>query len=169
MRQKRIEAGKIRNTHALRGEVKAECYLEGDNPFSKLRILYLSSEKEDHCLEILSSRRHGEVFLLTFRGIDSVEAASALKGKTVFAAREELDPDGTKVFFTDLIGTDLTDADTGEKLGQICAVLDRGAGELFLIRLPDQRECYFPYVREWIECMDAEKGVSVRAPKGIFD
>ena len=163
-----LEAGKVRNTHALRGEVKFECYLDGEKPLKNVRRLYLSP-KGEKSFEIRSVRVQGDVLLVQFDGVDTVEAASLLKGKTLYAAREELDPDGKLVFFADLIGLPLVEEKTGSVYGTIREVGSRGAGELFTVLLPDGREMYFPVVKEWIVSMDAEKGVFVHAPEGIFD
>lgn len=168
MRKLFLEAGKVRNTHALRGEVKFECYLDGEKPLKGIRYLYLTPDGEKP-FEIRSVRVQGDVLLVLFEGIDSVEKASLLKGKTLYASREELDPDGTRIYFADLIGVPLIEAGTDTVYGTIRDVGSRGAGELFTVLLPDGREMYFPVVKEWIVSMDAEKGVFVHAPEGIFD
>ena len=168
MKQLFLEAGKIRNTHALRGEVKMECWLDGENPFGGVRAFYLSAKGEGE-LKVKSVRRQGELFLVLFEGYDSVEKAALLKGRTVFAARKELDPDDTKIYFADLIGLPLIEEKTGLEYGKIKEVSTRGGGELFTVLLPDGREAYFPVVKEWMIKMDAEEGVFVHAPEGIFD
>ena len=167
MRQLFLEAGKIRNTHALRGEVKFECWLDGENPLRGVRHLYLSRDGKGE-LKIEAVRRQGDLFLVLFEAYDSVEKAALLKGKTVFASREEIDPDGKKIYFADLIGLPLIE-DGGEAYGTIKEISSRGAGELFTVLLPDGREAYFPAVKEWIVKMDADEGVFVHAPEGIFD
>ncbi len=168
MKQHFLEAGKVRNTHALRGEVKFECFLEGAKPLSKIEFLY-PAPKEEKPLKILSCRPQGEVFLVSFEGVDTVEQASLLKGKVLYVSRKEADPDGNKVYFADLIGLPLIEDRTGEAYGVIREVTSRGAGELFLVALSDGREAYFPVVKDWIVNMDAEAGVFVSAPEGIFD
>ncbi len=168
MKQQFLEAGKIRNTHALRGEVKMECWLDGEKPLAKISTLYLSP-KEEKGMKVVSARRQGDVFLVLFEGIDTVEKASLLKGKTVFVSRREADPNGDKIFFADLIGLELIEEEDGTRYGTIREVTSRGASELFLVLLPDGREAYFPVVDEFIVRMDPEAGVFVRAPKGIFD
>lgn len=168
MKQLFLEAGKIRNTHALRGEVKLECWLDGENPLRGLFAFYLSAKGEGE-LKISSVRRQGDLFLVLFEGYDSVEKASLLKGRTVFASRSEIDPENKKIFFADLLGLPLIEENSGEVYGTISEVSTRGGGELFTVRLPDGREMYFPVVKEWIVKMDAEEGVFVHAPEGIFD
>ena len=168
MKQLFIEAGKIRNTHALRGEVKFECWLDGEKPLAGISYLCLSKDEENK-LKILQVRPQGDVFLVLFEGIDTVEKASLLKGKTLFVSREEIDPKGEKIFFADLVDLPLIEETDGTVYGTIREVSSRGGGELFTVRLSDGREAYFPVVNEWIVSMDAEKGVFVHAPLGIFD
>lgn len=168
MKQLFLEAGKIRNTHALRGEVKLECWLDGENPLRGLCYFYFSAKGEGK-IKIESVRRQGELFLVLFEGYDSVEKASLLKGRVVYASREEIDPEGKKIYFSDLIGLPLIEEKSGKVYGTIREVSSRGGGELFTVCLPDGREMYFPVVKEWIVKMDAEEGVFVHAPEGIFD
>ena len=168
MKQAFLEAGKVRNTHALKGEVTFECWLGGENPLAGIRRLF-SSSKTQEGWEIQSYRRHGDIFLLSFQGIDSIEKAALLKGKVLYVAREDVDPKGDKVFFADLLGLPLVEEENGRVYGKIVDVMDRGGGDLFVVSLPDGRKEYFPVVKEWIVKMDPETGVFVHAPEGIFD
>lgn len=168
MRQTFIEAGKIRNTHALRGEVKFECWLDGENPLKGITHLYRSF-KDTEPLKVLKVRVQGDVLLVLFDGVDSVEKATLLKGKTLFAAREELDPQGEKIFFADLVGLELREAGENTLYGTVREVTSRGGGELLVIRTPEEKEYYFPMVKEWIVEMDPERGIFVHAPEGLFE
>lgn len=168
MKQLYLEAGKVRNTHALKGEVKFECWLDGEKPLKGISYLWLST-KEDKKLKLLQARPQGDVFLVLFEGVDTVEKATLLKGKTLYVSRDEIDPDGKKIFFADLVGLPLIEEGEGTVYGKILEVTSRGGGELFTVLLPDGREAYFPVVKEWIVSMDTEAGVYVHAPQGIFD
>ena len=169
MKQAYLEAGKIRTTHGLSGEVKTEIWLDGENPLAGITSFSLAPRDDAAVLEIGSCRRRGDIFLVTFRGIDSIEKAQPYKGKTLYVNRRAVDPNDQKIFFCDLIGLSLCDAETKRAFGTITAVENRGAGELFLVRLPDGKTVYFPVIRAWIASMDPEKGVFVHAPEGIFD
>ncbi|MBR2634821.1 MAG: 16S rRNA processing protein RimM [Clostridia bacterium] len=168
MKQDFLEAGLVRNTHALRGEVKFECWLDGDQPLSGVKNLY-PAPREENPLELNTVRRQGDLLLVSFCGIDSVEKAQIYKGKTLYVSRSQIDPRGEKVFFADLIGLPLVESESGREYGKISEISSRGAGELLSVRLPSGREAYFPYVKEWVDRIDLEKGVFVHAPEGIFD
>lgn len=98
MKQDFLEAGLVRNTHALRGEVKFECWLDGDQPLSGVKNLY-PAPREENPLELNTVRRQGDLLLVSFCGIDSVEKAQIYKGKTLYVSRSQIDPRGEKVFF----------------------------------------------------------------------
>ncbi len=163
-----MEAGKVRNTHALKGEVKFECWLEGDQPLKGLTHLY-PAPREEKGLVIKACRKQGDVFLVAFEGIDTVEEATLLKGRSLYASRKEADPDGTKIYFADLLDLPLIEDSTGTVYGTIREITSRGAGELFTVRMADGKEVYFPVVKEWILRMDPSEGVFVKAPEGLFD
>ena len=168
MRKTYLEAGKLRGVHGLKGEVKAENWLDNDRLFASL-TRFFTDEKGENELRVRSRRRQGDLFLLAFEGIEDADAAAPLRNKTLYARRDEIDPEGKKVFYTELLGLDLIDADSGKIVGAIRDVEDRGGGFLYVIALPDGKEAYFPAVKEWITEFDLEKGVTAHIPKGLFD
>ncbi len=168
MKKTILEAGKIRNVHGLHGEVKAENWLESDEVFANLKRFFLKETGERE-LKVRSRRRQGDLFLLAFEGLEDVDAVMNLKGKTLYAARDQIDPEGRKIFYADLFGLDLIEKETGERYGKILDVVNRGASDLYVIRKADGTEAYFPAIKEWILEFDLEKGVFVKAPEGLFD
>lgn len=166
MKQEYLEAGRVRNTHALRGEVKFEPWLE-QSLWSKVKTLFIGNEKKP--LPLAGRRFQGDLFLLSFEGIDTVEKAASLKARTLFVKRDEVDPEGKLVFNCELAGLPLTEETDGTKYGTILEVENRGGGDLYRVRTAGGKEVYFPVVRDFIVKVDAEKGVFVRAPKGLFE
>lgn len=167
MRQAFLEAGKVRNTHALKGEVKFEVWLDDGEPLRPGLSLFPAPRAEKP-LKITSSRRQGELFLLGFEGIDDVSRAALLKGRTLYIRREDADPTGEKIFFSDLFDLPLVEDGDGTIYGTVKDVVDRGGGYLLLIALPDGREAYFPMVKDFVVRLDPDREVRVRAPKGLF-
>ncbi|MBQ3865726.1 MAG: 16S rRNA processing protein RimM [Clostridia bacterium] len=167
MRQAFLEAGKVRNTHGLRGEVKFEVYLDDGTPLVSGVPLF-PEKNEEKPLTIRSVRRQGDLYLVTFEGFDDVDAAARLKGRTLYIRRADADPAGKRVFFADLFGLPLVEDTDGAVYGTVKDVTDRGAGPLLIVALPDGREEYFPMVPAFVVSMDPEKEVRVRCPKGLF-
>lgn len=167
MKLKFLEAGKVNNTHALRGEVKFAHWFSSPDDIKKCKFLYLDKNGEK-ALEIDRVRRQDPLLLLSFKGYDSVEKVNFLKGRVLYAERGELDPKGELVFQAELAGLPLIEEKTGETYGTILEVIDRGGGQLYLVRLPDGREEYFPAAKPFLRRLDPDAGVWVDAPEGIF-
>ena len=89
MRLDYIEAGEIVTTHGVRGEVKVLPWLDSPEDlcdFDRVRI----DGKE---YEMESCRVQKTCNLVKLRGVDTMEAAQLLRGKTVQLYREDIDPD----------------------------------------------------------------------------
>ena len=143
MKQAFLEAGRVRNTHALKGEVKFEVWLD-DGSALRPGLALFPAPRAEKPLRVAASRKQGDLFLLSFEGIGDVDAASALKGRTLYIRREDADPAGDKIFFADLFGLPLVEDRDGTVYGKVRDVTDRGSGKLRIISLPDGREGYFP-------------------------
>ena len=124
-----LEIGKIVNTHGVRGEVKLEPWADSPQQLKTLKALWL----EDKALPIRECRVHGRFVILKLEGVDSVEAAMALKGRVVLADRAELPlPEGS-FFIQDMIGLPVLDQN-GKEIGTLAEVLDYPAGRVFVVQ-----------------------------------
>ena len=124
-----LEIGKIVNTHGVRGEVKLEPWADSPQQLKSLRNLWL----KDRAFPILECRVHGRFVILKLEGVDSVEAAMALKGRVVLADRAELPlPEGS-FFIQDMIGLPVLDQN-GKEIGTLAEVLDYPAGRVFVVQ-----------------------------------
>src|SRR5699024_9256787 len=108
-----LEAGQIVNTHGIQGEVKIVPWCDSPEFLCQFDVLYVDEKP----IQIRSTRIHKGNVLAFLEGVNDVNAAMALKGKTVFIDRTGVElPDG-RHFIADLMGLEVIDADTGEKLG----------------------------------------------------
>ena len=124
-----LEIGKIINTHGVRGEVKLEPWADSPQQLKSLKTLRLGNR----AFPIRECRVHGRFVILKLEGVDSVEAAMALKGQVVLADREELPlPEGS-YFIQDMIGLPVLDPQ-GREIGTLTAVLAYPAGRIFVVQ-----------------------------------
>ena len=142
-----IEAGEIVTTHGVRGEVKVLCWL--DDPemlceFDRCRI----SGKEYTMEQV---RVQKTCNLVKLKGIDTMEAAQAMRGKTLELYREDIDDE--VIFAAELIGVEVY-AD-GEKIGKIKEVLDYPGNSVYVVK--GQYEYMIPAVNQFILSTDMEK------------
>ena len=126
MKLQYIEAGEIVTTHGVRGEVKVLCWL--DDPemlceFDRCRI----DGKE---VEMEQVRVQKTCNLVKLQGIDTVEAAQKLRGKTVELYREDIDDE--VIFAAELIGVEVFCE--GEKIGKVVDVLDYPGNKVYVVK-----------------------------------
>ena len=125
-----LEIGKIINTHGVRGEVKLEPWADSPQQLKTLKALWLEGGA---AIPIRECRVHGRFVIMKLEGVDSVEAAMALKGKTVLADRADLPlPEGS-FFLQDMIGLPVLDGE-GREIGILKEVLDYPAGRVFVVQ-----------------------------------
>ena len=147
MKLQYIEAGEIVTTHGVRGEVKVLCWL--DDPemlceFDRCRI----DGKE---FEMQQVRVQKTCNLVKLRGIDTMEAAQAMRGKTVELYREDIDDE--VIFAAELIGVEVYAE--GVCIGKIKEVLDYPGNSVYVVR--GQYEYMIPAVKQFILSTDMEK------------
>ncbi len=144
-----IEAGEIVTTHGIRGEVKVLPWLDSPEmlcDFERCRI----SGKE---YEIDACRVQKTCNLVKFRGIDTMEQAQALRGKTVELYREDIDDE--VIFAAELHGMDVFAG--SEKIGQIVDVLDYPGNKVYVVK--GAHEYMIPAVSAFVLSTDVENNV----------
>ena len=110
--------------------------------------------------------------LVKFEGVDSEREARALSHQEVFYPKSQLDKDWyghQPLTWSQLVGWQLTDAGSGETLGEITAVDDSTMNVLLEVQGPD-RKLVVPAAEDLIEAFDKENGrLSLRVPEGLLE
>ena len=149
MRLQFVEAGEIVTTHGIKGEMKVLPWVDSPDvlcEFDRVRIA-----GKEYIVE--SCRVQKTCNLLKLKGIDTVEDAQAMRGKTVELYREDIDDD--VIFAAELIGMNvLCD---GETLGKIVEVLDYPGNSVYVIK--GKHEYMIPAVKQFILSTDMENNV----------
>ena len=153
-----IEAGEIVTTHGVRGEVKLLTWVDSPEfmcEFKRVRI-----EGTEYKLE--SCRVQKTCNLLKLQGVDTVEDAQMLRGKTVEIFRSDVSE--VIVFAAVLVGMQVY-AD-GELVGELVEVMDYPGNQVYVVR--GEHEYMIPAVKEFILSVDMEKNeMQVRLIKGM--
>ena len=142
-----IEAGEIVSTHGVRGEVKVLPWLDCPEmlcEFDRCRI-----EGKDYKID--QCRVQKTCNLVKLSGIDTMEDAQAMRGKTIELYREDIDDE--VIFAAELIGMEVFC--NGEMIGKIKEVLDYPGNSVYVIK--GTREYMIPAVKEFILSTDMEK------------
>ncbi len=148
-----IEAGRIVNTHGVRGEVKIEVWLDSPQFFKSFKRLVLDSGEE---LKVLGAKTHKGFVIGRIEGVDDVNAAMRLKGKNVSVRREDAVLPKGAVFLQDIIGAKVVDEE-GREIGILSEVMETPASNIYVVK--GESEHLIPAVPEFIKKTDAENGV----------
>ena len=153
-----VNAGEIVTTHGIKGEVKVMCWL--DDPemlceFDRCRI-----DGKDY--EIEQCRVQKTCNLVKLSGVDTMEAAQAMRGKVLELYRDDIDDE--VIFADELLGVVVFSG--GVEIGKIVDVLDYPGNMVYVVR--GDHEYMIPAVNAFVLSTDLEKNeMQVRLIEGM--
>ena len=161
MSGKYVDAGRIVNTHGIRGEVKIVPWCDSADFLRRYKTLYIDGKP----MEVVSSRVHKDNLLAQLRGVEDVNAAMGLKNKTLCIDRADARLPKGSFFLADILGARVVTED-GAELGALADTLDLPGQRVYVVR--GEREHLIPAVPEFILHTDADAGViTVRLIEGM--
>ncbi len=163
MEKKRfLEAGKITNTHGVRGEVKIEPWCDSAHFLTGFEKLYINN----NAYSVSSAYVHKNSVIALFDEVSDINAAMRLKGSVVFIDREDVKLEEGEYFIADIIGLPVIDEQSGEKIGELKDVLEYPASRIYVVSGEPER--LIPAVPEFVRKVDTENGaVYVRLIEGM--
>ena len=156
-----IEAGRITNTHGVAGEVKIEVWLDSPQLLRRCGRVFLDGGER----KILSGKVQKNFLIAKLEGAEDVNAAMALKGKTVLIRREDARLPAGSYFLQDILGARVVD-EQGREIGRLTEVLERPASNVYVVQ--GETEHLIPAVPAFILATDPAAGViTVRLIEGM--
>ena len=141
-----IEAGEIVTTHGVRGEVKVLPWL--DCPEDLCEFDRCCIDGKEYTMECRVKKTCN---LVKLSGIETMEAAQAMRGKVLELYREDIDDE--VIFAAELIGVQVF---SGEQLlGEIADVLDYPGNKVYIVR--GEHEYMIPAVKQFVHSIDLEE------------
>lgn len=129
--------------------------------------MYFGKEKTP--VEIVRSRPHKNIVLMKIEGIDTPEQAQTLRGRVLYMDRNDVELEEGTYFVQDLIGLEVSDADSGEVYGTLTNVTATGANDVYQIKNGD-KEYLIPAIPDVVVKTDIEGGkMLIRPIEGLFD
>lgn len=167
MKKQYLEAGKIINTHGIRGEVKIMPYTDTAELLSEFDRLFMGKNHDEVTIE--HSRVFKNMVIAKIEGVDTPEDAQKLRNKLLYMHRDDLELDENTYFIQDLIGIEVSDADSGFLYGKIIDVMQTGANDVYVIK-GDDREYLIPAIPEVIISTDIDENImTIRPLEGLFE
>jgi len=156
-RPERLLIGTVAGAFGLNGELKVLIETDFPERFSQLKRVFVGGQE----FEAESARLHHGVALLKLRGIDDADRALDFQKDDVEVAIEDavVLPPG-RYFVYQIEGLRVETVD-GEALGEIGAVWQTGANDVYQVISPGKKELLLPAIPQVIKSVDLERGVMV--------
>ncbi|MCM1314667.1 MAG: ribosome maturation factor RimM [Muribaculaceae bacterium] len=165
MKKEYLEAGKIVNTHGIRGEIKIMPYTDVPELLCEFDRLFLNKQE----IFIERSRVAKNMVIAKLEGVDTPEQAEKLRNKILYMHRDDLELDDDTYFIQDLIGIEVKDVETGVIYGKIVDVMQTGANDVYVIKGSD-REYLIPAIADVVVSTDIDNNVmTIKVLDGLFD
>lgn len=164
----KVCVGAVAGAYGVRGEVRLKSFCAEPEDIEQYSPLSTEDGAQSYSIVLTGRIKNG----LTARlgGIESKEAADALKGLRLYAPRDRLPalPDD-EYYYADLIGLEVLDTG-GTVLGRVKSVQNHGAGDLLEIAGPGLKATVLlPFTREIVPTVDLEAGrIIADPPDGLF-
>ena len=146
MKLQYLEAGQIVTTHGVRGEMKVLPW--ADSPDFLMEFERVRIDGKEYNVE--SCRIQKSCNLLKLEGIDTMEAAQTMHGKTLEIYREDADPD--IIFAAELIGIEVYQDDL--LIGKLVDVLDYPGNKVYVVK--GEKEYMIPAVKAFVLSTDMD-------------
>ena len=147
-----VEVGRVIDAYGIRGWVKIAPFNDpNESVLTTVRRWWLP---DGRALDVERSRVHSATVVARLAGVDTREAALALKGLAVSVSRADFPRDAAGEFYwVDLVGCRVTNP-AGEALGRVVAVEDHGAHPILVLSDADGATRMIPFVGDRIVSVD---------------
>ena len=166
-KKKYLECALIINTHGVRGDVKLESLCDTPKVLADLKRVFFSENGGYREVKVLHTSIFKSFVLASLEGIDDMDKAMALKGKTLYASRDDFHLEEGDYFIVDLIGLDVIDHESGKVYGRVTDVINRGASDIYVVKT-ENGERMMPAVEEFVKAVDLDKGIFVKTIPGLL-
>ena len=157
-----FEIARIVKPRGLKGEMKVEFYSSDVGRLSRLIRVKLDGEERE--IEKISA--DGAYGFIKLAGVDGVEVAELLRGRSLYANREDLpEPEDGEHYIVDIIG--LFVIVDGECIGRVSDVLQYGSADVYVVK-SEKSSLSFPALERVITGIDL-KGGRITLNKEAFD
>ena len=159
---KLLEAGRIVNTHGIRGEVKIDPWCDTPRFLCDFDVFYIDGAP----VRVLQARPHGTCVLAKLEGITDIDQAMHLRGRIISIDRDLVQLPEGQYFIADLLGLAVYDDRTGEQIGTLTEVLPQPASDVYVVQ--GARKYLIPAVPAFIAAVDLDnRAMRVHMMEGL--
>lgn len=160
------QIGKLGKTHGVKGEIS---FLFDDDVFDRVDADYLILKVDGIFVPFFIEEyrfRSDANAIIKFEDIGTQERARELTGCEVFFPRDLVDSDDESISWASIVGFDIIDAESGNKIGRIASVDDTTLNILFCL----EDSCLIPASNDLITSIDQQaRTITMHLPAGLLD
>ena len=160
-----VPAGRIVGVHGIRGELRV-LPLEGEADFlTGFETFYL----DGRAVAAETCRVHKGMALLKLEGVEDRTAAEGLRGRELLIRRADVRLPEGEYFDGELLGLDVYDGETGQRVGELVKVDRYPASKVYTVR--GEKEFLVPAVKDaFILNVDLENNrMDIRMWEGLAE
>ena len=163
-----LPIGAIVGPQGIKGQFKVKPFTAMPQALSAYGPVTLDDGRQLQ-LQVTSVNAKG-LAIVRAKGVETREAAEALRGVTLHVSRDRLpDLDDGEIYHADLLGMAVTDQN-GQWLGKLVAIHDFGAGEIAELAVESGPTIMVPFGGDRLLAVDmAAKTIDLSVPAGLLD
>lgn len=167
-----LHIGRVANAHGVKGFLKILVTTDDQSRFELLDevILELPDGKKKK-YGIQQVKYLNQFVLLKLEGVKNMDDAVMLKRSIVMIDRKDALPLGEdENYICDLVGMEVFDQESGDKLGELKDVMLTGANDVYVIDDGSKYGIMLPAMKQWVHEVDVKnKRMVVSLPEGLVD
>jgi 16S rRNA processing protein RimM len=152
MKKQFLEAGKIVNTHGVRGDIKIQPWTSAPDFLLDFDRIFIDGQP----IAIHNIRVQKGCVIASLENINDLDSAIRLKNKVIYINRDDASLADGEHFVQDIIGLAAVDFDTGKEIGTISDIISLPASDVYVIS--SEREILIPAVPEFVREIDIPHG-----------
>jgi len=142
-----VPIGRLVGSHGLHGDLRLDCMAEAPETLRGVTRVRVEGERPDApdlLLQVEGLAAHGNGVRLRLAGIDTRDAADALRGRWVWAQPSQLEPlEHGEFYGYQLVGCELV-GDDGTRIGSVRDLWRTGAPDVLVVDGDEGREYLIP-------------------------
>ncbi len=165
-----VTIGVIEKAHGIKGNVKVKPNTDYPPRFESLKTVIVERpDREMEELEVSKVLVRDDVIYLGLKGIDTRDAAQALRGAFINIKKEDVLPlEEGRFYHFEILGFEVKKT-SGELLGKIEEVMDLPANAVLVVK-DENREYLIPAIQDVVKKIDMERGeIMIEPMDGLLE
>jgi len=160
MARRYVPVAEVARPHGVQGELRLKIFNRDSNLLvSRLPVRLRLPDGAERDVTIVSARGTTGAMLVKLSGVDDRDAAEALRGAEVLAARDAFPPlDDGEFYACDIEGAEAV-LSSGEELGRVVRLQSYPTCDALVIEREGRQSLEVPLLDTYVASIDVERGV----------